>query len=79
MLVLFSGRICGRICQIDLLDFERLDKMKRYQIRGRFTDWRDVSENRMYEYALQLAEWSTLKSGCVEYFVDRYTRVIEDE
>ena len=53
--------------------------MKRYQIRGRFTDWSDVSENRMYEYALQLAEWSTLKSGCVEYFVDRYTRVIGDD
>lgn len=53
--------------------------MKRYQIRGRFSDWRDVSENRMYEYALQLSEWSTLKSGCVEYFVDRYTRVVEDE
>lgn len=54
-------------------------KMKRYQIRGRFTDWRDVTENRMYEYALQMAEWSTIKSGCVEYFVDRYTRAIEDD
>lgn len=53
--------------------------MKRYQIKGRFTDWRDVSENRMYEYALQMAERSTNKSGCVEYFVDRFTRVIEDE
>lgn len=52
--------------------------MKRYQIRSRFTDWRDVSENRMYEYALQLAEWSTKKRGCVEYFVERFTRVIED-
>lgn len=53
--------------------------MKRFQVRSFYGEWHDVSENRMYEHALLMMERATKHGDCVEYFVDRYTRVIEED
>lgn len=53
--------------------------MKRYQVRSMYSEWRDVSENRMYEHALEMMERATKHGDCVEFFMDRFTRVIEED
>lgn len=53
--------------------------MKRFQVRSFYGDWHDVSENRMYEHALLMMERATKHSDCVEFFVEHYTRVIEED